>query len=255
MGLYSCGSSSRTRRKVRSPLPTIPALLAASTNTKPTPAQVPVPVLVPYNDAVTSVLSDLTKQFNNGNFNNNISNRNIKCNNEGPRLTRKFQTDQYCWSHGCDLSGDHTSANCNNRKTGHQIDATIDNCNGRSGRYLLLVCPTSSWSGWRKIPEVNSNSNLTIISNNHFLQSSSRKLAFSSRLPITNRFSSLTYNDEPTPLAADSGCTIHLVNKSTLLLEEITTPNGITITTASSDTISGISKGQLPFILPKKASI
>jgi len=107
-----------------------------------------------------SVLGDLSKQFNNGTFNNN--NRNGKRNNKGPRLSHKFQTDHYCWSHGCDLFGDHSSANCNNKKTGHQTNAIIDNRKGRSGRYLALVRPTSNLSGWRKIPEVNFNSNYTI---------------------------------------------------------------------------------------------
>ena len=145
-------------------------------------------------------------------------------------------------------------------KTGNQVDATIDDRKDGSKRYLALVRP-NSWKGWRKIPEIHSNSNSTI-SNNNYLQPSSRKLAFSSSFQTSNRFSSLTDNDDddsdsdkptPTPLAADSGCTIHLADKTNPLLDEVATPNGITITTASSDTISGISKGQLPFNLPKKS--
>ena len=76
-----------------------------------------------------------------------------------------------------------------------------------------------------------------------------------------NRFSSLAYNDDddddptPTPLTADFGCTLHLADNTTPLMDEVATPNGTQITTASSDKISFISDGQLPFNLPKKVSI
>ena len=116
--------------------------LLASTIVKSPPAQVNVNP----NDLM-SVMTELTKSLSSASsFNSNNSNNRRKRNNnnKGPRLTRMFQTDHYCWSHGCDLVGDHTSANCNNRKTGHQADATIDNRKGGSAHYLSLVRPTSN---------------------------------------------------------------------------------------------------------------
>ena len=56
-------------------------------------------------------------------------------------------------------------------------------------------------------------------------------------------------------MIADSGCTVHLADKDTPLREEITTPVGIKITTASSHTIHGTSKGHLPINnLPPEAT-
>ena len=119
------------------------ALLASSTS-KPPPAQVNVP-----NNDLVSIVTELTKTLSSSGFSNSTNSSNRKRNNNhnnniGPWLTCKFKTDNYCWSHGCDLSGDHTSANYNNRKTIHQADATIDNHKGGSGRCLALVCPNSN---------------------------------------------------------------------------------------------------------------
>jgi len=50
------------------------------------------------------------------------------------------------------------------------------------------------------------------------------------------------------------GCTIHLGNQQTPLTNEIITPDGIQITTASSDRMHGVSKGHLPFNLPTAKS-
>ena len=56
-------------------------------------------------------------------------------------------------------------------------------------------------------------------------------------------------------MIADSGCTVHLADNNTPLREEVTTPVGIKITTASSHTIHGTSKGHLPINnLPPEAT-
>ena len=115
--------------------------LLASTNSnaivKPPPAQVNISP----NDLM-SVMTELTKSLSASSSSSNSKRSNTN-RNKGPRLTRLFKTDNYCWSHGSDLAGDHTSANCNNRKTGHQADATIDDRKNGSKRYLALVRPNS----------------------------------------------------------------------------------------------------------------
>ena len=48
------------------------------------------------------------------------------------RPTRKYQNNNYCWSHGFDVHGEHTSATCRYQNPGHQLDATQnDTKNGK----------------------------------------------------------------------------------------------------------------------------
>ena len=114
------------------------ALLASTTGKPPPP-----PAQVDINTDLLSVMTELTKTLSSSGFSSSNGKRNNSNSNKDPRLTRKFQTDNYCWSHGSDLAGDYTSANCNYRKTGHQADVTIDDPKDRSKRYLALVRPNS----------------------------------------------------------------------------------------------------------------
>jgi predicted RNase H-like nuclease (RuvC/YqgF family) len=43
---------------------------------------------------------------------------------QGQRLARTTNNDSYCWSHGFQVAKSHISATCNDRKTGHQENAT-----------------------------------------------------------------------------------------------------------------------------------
>ena len=117
--------------------------LLPSTTGKPTPP----PVQINLASDLVSVMTELTKTLSSSGFSNSTSSssnsKRSNNRNKGPRLTRMFQTDNYCWSHGSDLAGDHTSANCNNKKTGHQADATIDDRKNGSKRYFALVRPNS----------------------------------------------------------------------------------------------------------------
>ena len=62
-------------------------------------------------------------------------------------------------------------------------------------------------------------------------------------------------NENQHTMAADSGCTIHLANNNIPLRNEIITPIGIKITTASSHSIHGTSQGHLPINnLPPEAT-
>jgi len=89
------------------------ALLASTTGKPPPP-----PAQVDINTDLLSVMTEVTKTLSSSGFSSSNGKRNNSNSNSNkdPRLTRKFQTDNYCWSHGSDLAGDHTSANCNNRK-------------------------------------------------------------------------------------------------------------------------------------------
>ena len=55
-------------------------------------------------------------------------------------------------------------------------------------------------------------------------------------------------------MAADTGATTNLANNDTPLANEQPTPNGISVTTASNDTIIGTSKGYLPINTNPKAA-
>ena len=62
-------------------------------------------------------------------------------------------------------------------------------------------------------------------------------------------------NDESNDFVADTGCTLNLCDRTTPLLQEEPTPNGVLITTASSHKLHGTSKGFLPFALPRNARL
>ena len=57
------------------------------------------------------------------------------------RTKRRYQNDNYCWTHGCDLSESHTSKNCNYRREGHVEDATLRDRKGGSSKWISLVLP------------------------------------------------------------------------------------------------------------------
>ena len=69
--------------------------------------------------------------FDGGNDGSRRNNLRKESNQRGKR-TKK--TKSYCCSHGVTRNMDHNSGTCDNQKTGHQIDATIDNRMGRSDR-------------------------------------------------------------------------------------------------------------------------
>ena len=60
-----------------------------------------------------------------------------KENNQRGKKTEK--TKSYCWLNGATRNTNHNSGMCDNQHTGHQSDATLDNCMGGSDcicRYL-----------------------------------------------------------------------------------------------------------------------
>jgi hypothetical protein len=56
-----------------------------------------------------------------------------------PRSVRRFNNDNYCWTHGCDLHPNHTGPKCKNKKIGHKNEATVTNRMGGSTKNLHLV--------------------------------------------------------------------------------------------------------------------
>ena len=65
---------------------------------------------------------------------------------------------------------------------------------------------------------------------------------------------STTKSSSPSVIAVDTGCTINLCDMNTPLSDELPTPNGITITAASNDTMRATSKGNLALPLPPSAT-
>ena len=56
-----------------------------------------------------------------------------------PRTRRRFSNDNYCWSHGWDVSRTHDSTNCRHQKEGHKTEATRSNTmNGSDTNKNLL---------------------------------------------------------------------------------------------------------------------
>jgi hypothetical protein len=49
-----------------------------------------------------------------------------------PRGNTANREERYCWTHGCNVARNHTSANCNNTAEGHQVTATYRNRMGGS---------------------------------------------------------------------------------------------------------------------------
>jgi len=110
--------------------------------------------------------------------------------------------------------------------------------------------------------EVNSNNNSRNQLNNDPLPPSPRNsVAYNSNL-AKNPYHLLQDDDDDEKtseqqhtMAADSGCTTHLANNNIPLRNEIRTPIGIKITTASSHNIHGTSEGHLPINnLPPEAT-
>ena len=66
------------------------------------------------------------------------TNSNARCNNprkeSNQRGKRTEKPKSYFWSHGVTRNMDHNSGTCDNQHTGHQSDATLDNCMGGSDR-------------------------------------------------------------------------------------------------------------------------
>ena len=65
--------------------------------------------------------------YGNGNSGNGNNNGNTA---DRPPHVKLFNNDNYCWTHGHDLSGDHTSMTCFNRHCNHQAAAAKDNTMG-----------------------------------------------------------------------------------------------------------------------------
>ena len=77
------------------------------------------------------------KQSNSSNNNSgwtgyggNGNNNNAGSTSDRPPHVKLFNNDNYCWTHGHDLSGDHNSMTCFNRHCNHQAAATKDNTMG-----------------------------------------------------------------------------------------------------------------------------
>ena len=49
-----------------------------------------------------------------------------------PSPVKRFANWNYCWTHGCDVHDNHTSATCQSPKPGHNYYATRNNMMGGS---------------------------------------------------------------------------------------------------------------------------
>ena len=56
-----------------------------------------------------------------------------------PRTRRRFSNDNYCWSHGWDVSRTHDSTNCRHQKEGHKTEATRSNTMNGSDTHKNLL--------------------------------------------------------------------------------------------------------------------
>ena len=54
---------------------------------------------------------------------------------KGPSRKRNNNNKSYCWTHGRTRNNNHISYACNNKKTGHQDDATLSTRKGSSDKY------------------------------------------------------------------------------------------------------------------------
>jgi len=78
------------------------------------------------------------------------------------KSTTVSTTNNYCWTHGCDIGDTHTSATCNNRKPGHIT--TANGCNNQGGTLLnkdKSQWPSHPWRGWREY------NNTSVVSNTY----------------------------------------------------------------------------------------
>ena len=67
------------------------------------------------------------------------SQTNTRTNTRRERTTRQYNNKNYCWSHGYDISKDHTSQNCRFKHDGHKAKATRENILGGSVAHKALV--------------------------------------------------------------------------------------------------------------------
>ena len=119
-------------------------LLTATTKTCPPAAK--IPDLVPASDTSSSpsTISDLTALIAKEVAAATAKNKSNNTRRRRPKTTKQFPNTNYCWTHGCDTSQNHTSGTCKNKAAGHQINATINNRMGGSEKYLDLVVQVQS---------------------------------------------------------------------------------------------------------------
>ena len=96
-------------------------------------------------DAQTAQIASLMEAMMDQRLPENNSNawRNNPRKEGNQRGKRNEKPKFYCWSHGVTRNMDHNSVTCDNQHTGHQSDATIDNCIRRvpaqGGLFALIL--------------------------------------------------------------------------------------------------------------------
>ena len=89
--------------------------------------------------AMAAVLAALTKKIDNFTGSTAAGGEGKSKKTKRTRTKIRYQNDNYCWTHGCDLSESHTTGNCNYRPDGHVEDATLQDRKGGSTKGISLV--------------------------------------------------------------------------------------------------------------------
>ena len=93
---------------------------------------------------VLTMFADLHKRFDNlsatsASTRPNPNTRSRSDNRNHNRTARKYQNENYCWTHGADIHKSHTGSTCNSKATGHMDNATLTNRMGGSDKHVKLV--------------------------------------------------------------------------------------------------------------------
>jgi hypothetical protein len=68
----------------------------------------------------------------------NNNNNSSSCNNNQSPSIRKYFNDNYCWTHGYHIHGEHTSQMCKAPAEGHKCEAMSTNIMGGTDKYKHL---------------------------------------------------------------------------------------------------------------------
>ena len=112
--------------------------LMAAARQAPAPAQPFLPIPMPMQQPYCPPAPAFQQQggaYNNqsGGFNNQGGYKQQQ-QQQPPNPVKRYENNNYCWSHGWDVENDHHSGCCNNPKQGHQFMATRTNPMGGSNR-------------------------------------------------------------------------------------------------------------------------
>ena len=158
------------------------------------------------------------------------------------RETREYNNNNYWWSHGFDIHPKHTSTSCENRKEGHQSNATRNNTMNGKMWYKHLVFPYETTTS---TTTTNTTPPITWLSLPSHLLSS----------PLYH----FNYNNTSFPqtpfFIVDSGWSHHFLPKNFVTTYIHSTPSPITIHLPNNTTMITSKYTTLPFPqLPTSAS-